>query len=309
MNQWMNKMERKFGKYAIPNLINYVVGIYTIGAIVSLFTSMGMIPDIYSEYLCLDVGKIFHGQVWRLFTFLIEPSGYTGQYGIVIGVLFLAIQINLFFFFGRSLTNVWGDFRFNVYVLGGYLLTVLGQFLLYAIPPHIAVYTEGLYFVHWAMFFAFALISPDTELLFMFVIPVKVKWLAILDGIYMAYNIIKLSYTGVAMLVGGVTAMAFYCFGIVLAEILSLVNFFLFYLSVRSSSGSIFHANKAQREYHKKTKQKKARPTGMVHKCAICGRTQEDAPDLDFRFCSKCNGNYEYCSEHLFTHEHVKKLL
>lgn len=61
---------------------------------------------------------------------------------------------------------------------------------------------------------------------------------------------------------------------------------------------------KRRQEFRHEVK-KNMRPSG--HKCAICGRTEADDPTLEFRFCSKCDGNYEYCQEHIFTHEHVKK--
>ena len=43
------------------------------------------------------------------------------------------------------------------------------------------------------------------------------------------------------------------------------------------------------------------------HKCAVCGRTEKDDPNLEFRYCSKCEGNLEYCMDHLYTHKHVTK--
>lgn len=119
-----------------------------------------------------------HGQVWRLFTYLLEPYGFSGSTSFVLSVLFLVIQVNLFFLFGRSLERAWGTFRFNMYFFSGYLLNIIAALILYLCPFHIAIYDSGFQYVYWAMFFAFALIQPDTELLLYFVLPIKVKWLA-----------------------------------------------------------------------------------------------------------------------------------
>ena len=40
------------------------------------------------------------------------------------------------------------------------------------------------------------------------------------------------------------------------------------------------------------------------HRCCECKKTEKDDENLEFRYCSKCNGSYEYCSEHIFNHEH-----
>ena len=126
MIQWLNKMERKFGKYAIPDLTRYVVGAYCLGALLEMLTNFGIIPfDIYYNWLCLDMSKVAHGQVWRLFTYLLEPYGFSGSTSFVLSVLFLVIQVNLFFLFGRSLERAWGTFRFNMYFFSGYLLNII----------------------------------------------------------------------------------------------------------------------------------------------------------------------------------------
>ena len=69
MDNFLNKLERKFGKYAIPDLIKYVIMLYCAGAAIGMLT-----PNIYYSYLCLDMRAIFHGQVWRLFTYSGFPS-------------------------------------------------------------------------------------------------------------------------------------------------------------------------------------------------------------------------------------------
>ena len=85
MNQILNKLERKFGKYAIPDLIKYVVALYCAGAVLGMLNE-----NIYYQYLSLNMEAVLHGQVWRLFTFLIEPYGFSRGMGIFISLLFFS---------------------------------------------------------------------------------------------------------------------------------------------------------------------------------------------------------------------------
>ena len=119
MNNFLNKLERKFGRYAIPDLIRYVIVLYCAGAVIGMIN-----PRIYYNYLCLDMSAVFRGQIWRLFTFLIEPYGFSSGMGMLLSILFFVIQVQLFFLFGRSLEQAWGTFRFNMYFLSGYLFNI-----------------------------------------------------------------------------------------------------------------------------------------------------------------------------------------
>ncbi len=129
----------------------------------------------------------------------------------------------------------------------------------------------------------------------MFVIPIKMKWMAFVYGLFIAWDIV--SYLRVGLWVGVVPIVA------------SLLNFVIFYFSTRDMN------RYNPKEIHRRQQFKKAMaptrtgygPDGIAkHKCAICGRTEKDDPNLEFRFCSKCKGNYEYCQDHLFTHKHVQ---
>ena len=83
MNNLLNKLERKFGRYAVPDLIKYVIVLYCVGAMIGIIN-----PDIYYSYLCLNMEAVFHGQIWRLFTFLMEPYGFSRGLGFIVGLLF-----------------------------------------------------------------------------------------------------------------------------------------------------------------------------------------------------------------------------
>ena len=302
MDKFINKLERKFGKYAIPDLIKYVIVLYCAGAAIGMLN-----PGIYYSYLCLDMRAVFHGQVWRLFTFLIEPYGFSRGLGMLLSILFFAIQVHLFFLFGRSLEQAWGTFRFNLYFFFGYILNILAALILYLSPMHLEVYYSGFQYIYWSMFFAFAVIKGDMQFLLYFVIPVKVKWLAILDGIYMIYQVASNLARGIQALVFGYPSeyAALYISSAV-AIVVALANFLVFFFSTRNYKRISPKDIHRRRDFRKKTQQN----TGMPrHRCAVCGRTEFDNENLDFRFCSKCEGNFEYCSDHLFTHQHVKKFM
>ena len=291
----MGKFERKFSKYAIKNLSLVLVICYAIGYLISFIDRSGAIID----FISLNPYKILHGQVWRIFTWiLMPPSGFD---------LFTLITLYFYFIIGKSLENTWGEFMYNVYIFLGMLFTVLSTFLIMGylfLFPNELVNIYGLgevmaavardcvstYYVTMSIFLAFAATFPESSVLLMFIIPIKVKWLGVFYAAGLAY-------------------MAFVSSGydrtIIVA---SLLNFVIFYFASRNrmKGTPIQRVKMAKRRHEFNNDMKKATEGISKHKCAICGRTELDSPDLSFRFCSKCNGNYEYCSEHLFTHTHVE---
>ena len=166
------------------------------------------------------------------------------------------------------------------------------------------------YYINLTSFLACATLFPDAQLLLFMVIPVKMKWLAIVDLIVLGYEFIThlllvIRYTNIELyiLTKGTYSREM---GIAICAsiVISLLNFTLFYFGSRN--GKRF----APKEINRKRKYKKQVNINRgisKHKCAICGRTENDGEGLVFRFCSRCDGNYEYCQDHLFTHEHVKK--
>lgn len=282
----MSKFERKFGKYAIPNLTLVLILCYIVGYIIQLINST------FFDYLTLDPYRILHGEVWRLFTWLVVPPDSFD--------LFTIIMLLFFYNIGTTMERTMGTFRYNVYIFTGILFTIIGSFLcmgwVYLVPssvgnlPYFWAMNIGsllfsTYYINLSVFLAFAATYPNVQVLLMFVIPVKVKWMGILDAVLMVYTMIEGSIFH-RFLIGA-----------------ALLNFGVFYLRSRNLSHMNPKQVKRRAEFKQQVRQG-MRPT--THKCAICGRTEESNPELEFRFCSKCNGNYEYCQDHLFTHEHVK---
>ena len=224
----------------------------------------------------MDVNAILHGQIWRLVTFIIFPPSTN--------VWFILITLYLYYSIGRELEYVWGAFRFNIYFFTGIIGTIAAAFVLYAITGY--SYALDTNYLNMSLFFAFAATYPDYQLLLFFIIPIKMKYLAMLDGLYYI----------VAFFTGGIAVKV--------AIVLSLANFIIYFFSTRNYRKLSPYEMKRKREYRQ---QVKAPKSITKHKCAICGRTEKDDDNLEFRFCSKCDGNYEYCSEHLYTHQHIKK--
>lgn len=283
---FFHKMERRFGRYAISDLIKYFIMLRIIGAVISVID-----PNIYLTYLCFDIEAIMQGQIWRLVTFILQPISS-------MNILFFALELYLYYLFGTSLENAWGKFLFNLYFLSGILFNIMGGVIIYyTIGMSVPI---GLDYIYKSMFFAFAILYPDMQFNLWFLIPVKAKWLAYFYGIYIGWDVIDYLIKGIQAT--NSTDRNDY-FAIVSFILISFANFFLYFFISRRNR---FSPKQMQRrsQYKKQIK----RPVRITkHKCAICGRTEEDDENLEFRFCSKCDGNYEYCSEHLFTHNHVHK--
>ena len=299
--KFFEKLERKYGRYAIRDLMRYIIILYIIGWAIEIVNE-----KFYVEMLAMDVEKILHGQVWRLFTFIIMPPQDSTQ---DLSYIFMVFTLYLYYVLGTSLERVWGAFRFNAYFFMGVIFHIIASFLIYFIFGDNMMLTT--YYLNMSLFFAFACIYPDMELLLFFVLPIKIKWLAILDGIYFLMTIIS-GFMWYAL--PNNAAWKFieisYKFGVLstpdvaVAALVSILNFVIFFFMTRNYRKITPKEIKRKHNYKKQVKQTRA--DTLIHKCAICGRTSETNPELSFRFCSKCAGNHEYCNEHLFSHEHVK---
>ena len=249
----------------------------------------------FLHYLTLNPYAILHGQVWRLVTWIIVPPDASNLF-------FVLIMLYFYFSIGTTLENTWGTYRYNLYIFSGMLFTILGSFVLMAYSylfhgETIMVYGAenyfrsvallfSTYYVNMSIFLAFAATFPEATVLLMFIIPVKIKWLGIIYAVLL----------GAQFLMGPIYSK------FVIAA--SLMNFLVFWFTSRNH----MHMNPKQIHRRQEFKRDIKRNTSITrHKCAICGRTELDCPEMQFRFCSKCDGNYEYCEEHLYTHTHVKK--
>lgn len=289
--KWMNRLERKLGKYAIPNLMFYIIVLYGVGFVLNLLN-----PTFYLYYLSLDIEAILSGQVWRLVTFIIQPPDTS--------LLFVLFTLYLYYMIGSALEHAWGAFRFNLYFVMGVLFHVVAAFLVYFIWG--ISLPMGTYYLNMSLFFAYAAIYPNQQFYLFFVIPIKVKWLAWIDAAYFGYTILQAflpAYGGA----GGAVGLIYK--GWALEAFVSLLNFLIFFLLTRNyrkiSPKEVRRRQTYRREVYE-ARQTRQYEDGARHRCTVCGRTELTNPELEFRYCSKCNGAYEYCQDHLFTHEHIK---
>lgn len=298
----MSNFEKKFGKYAIKNLSLILIMCYACGYL------MKWINPGFFTYLYLNPYEIIHHfQIWRLVTWLIVPPDSFDFWTL--------LMLYFYYSIGTSLERTWGTYRYNVYIFSGILFTAAGAFILYGVSSLLGAQSLGLwmtvdvyityptmfstYYVNMSIFLAYAATFPDYEVLLFFILPIKVKFLGIIYGAMLIYQFI-VGY-------GTSSALFYYNLGIRFVITASLLNFVVFFFTsrkkVRRGPIKIIRQQAVKQQPRHETK----KSSGITrHKCAVCGRTDETNPELEFRFCSKCNGNYEYCQDHLFTHTHVQ---
>jgi hypothetical protein len=257
----LNNLEKKFRRYAVPNVTLYLI----LGQV--LFFVFVLSGRFILDRVLLVPAQVMAGEWWRLLTFLFIPP--------VTNPIFAFFAWYLFYLMGNSLEGHWGAFRYNIFLLVGYVVTVGVSFLF---PFHAATNI----FIAGSVFLAFAYLYPDFQLYIFFILPVKVKWLALLTWIGYAYQ----------MLVGSWSTR--------LLVLASITNYLLFF-------GRDIYLN-ARTGRHRMAAQ--ARDiTGKrdpFHKCTVCGITDLSHPRMEFRYCPDCNG-LGYCMDHILKHEHVKK--
>lgn len=268
-------MERKFGRYAIPNLTIYILITYVVGYFIMI-----ALPQVFG-FLLLEPALILKGQVWRLVSWLLIPPESLD--------IFTVFMLFFYYSVGTTLERTWGTFRYNVYIFSGILLSILGAFALYFIGGGLIIFRGVLfstYYISMSIILAFAATYSNTLVYLFGLIPLKMKWLGVFYGVLLVKDLIQSGWP---------TRVAIIC---------SLLNFLIFFFSTRNMSRYNPKEIRRRQDFKKAVHQSQINVT--KHKCAICGRTEEDGEHLEFRFCSKCNGNYEYCQDHLFTHTHVK---
>ena len=273
--KFLRKLERNFGKYAVPNLMYYIILMYGAGIVIDL-----VMPGLYYQYLCLDAAAILRGQVWRLVTFLICPPSS--------GIFFNLIAMFLYYSLGTTLERVWGTFRFNLYFFSGILFHIIAAFVIYFLMGVSVPLTP--FYLNNSLFLAFAATFPQMQFYLYGLLPIRAYWLGIFIGAEFLYE----------FLFGGLIARI--CIG------LALLNFVIFFMMTRNYSKISPREIKRKQKFKSDMKTAQAEKIRLTHhKCAVCGRTEKDDPNLEFRYCSKCEGNLEYCMDHLYTHKHVTK--
>lgn len=289
----MSNFEKKFGKYAISNLSLKLVVFYIIGYVLYFVQ-----PAIFS-LLTIDVSAILHGQIWRVVSWLLVPPDAGSN------LFFVAIMLFFYYSIGTALERTWGDYKYNVYIFMGIILTVISAFLWTGFMrltgltgadleyvTRIGATYFSTYYINMSIFLAFALTFPEARVYLFFVLPIKVKYLGWIDVGFLLLSMFS-----------GNSAERF----VIAAALLNVLLLFL-----RSRSGISYTPGEVRRRQKFRRSVEEGRKTtvsgqGTRHRCVICGRTEKDGDMLEFRYCTKCEGGLEYCRDHLFSHVHVKK--
>ena len=293
----MKNLRSKFERFCynnrtkgIPNLMLYI----TIGSAIVYILSM--FDRSYTLYNALrfDRALILQGQIWRLFTY-----AFTYDAG---HILVTAIVLFCYYTLGRAMENIWGTLRFNLFYFAGIVLMDI-----------FCLIFDGwadISYLNMSLFLGYATLYPDARFLLLYIIPVKAWIFALVDLAITAYQVILLTTMGL--------------FPYSLFPLVAIGNYFLFFgkdvvnvipLSWRANASRLFRKKPKKAagqkpvqfynagSYQASTATVKAPYT---HRCTICGRTDISDPQLEFRYCSRCNGYFCYCSDHISDHTHVE---
>ena len=272
----------------IPNLMLYI----SVGTAIVYFLSLVDESNTLYYALSFDRTLILQGQIWRLFTYVFTSNGSN--------ILFMLISLLCYFTLGRAMENSWGTFRFNLFYLTGVVLMDIFCMIF-------GGFRADVYYLNMSLFLGYATMYPDTGFLLFYIIPVKAWIFALFDLLVTFYDVFRLSVAGL--------------FPYNLFPLIAIANYFLFFgkdvvnvipLSWRIKLGQLFKKKPAVRKTgtipfpnagsHKAAAAPKETYT---HKCTVCGRTDVTNPELEFRYCSRCNGYHCYSEDHISNHTHI----
>ena len=291
----MSNLRRNFERFCfkhrdwgIPNLMLYVC----LGCgLVYVMGLMGGDNALYS-WLCFDRDLILRGQVWRLISYPLTDT----RTNPILMLIFLVCYYSL----GRSMENLWGTLRFNLFYFTGVLL----QDVFCLVFGGVATAS----YLNMSLFLAYATLYPDSHFLLFHIIPVRAWIFAVLDLALVTISVVTMTWYGF--------------FPYSLYPLVALLNYFLFFgkdvlnifpVSWRANARRLFRKKsqsgpqvirfKGAGSYEASVAKPKAPYT---HRCTVCGRTDVDSPDLEFRYCSRCSGYHCYCQDHIGNHTHIQ---
>lgn len=280
MTDFIDRFCRKHPNFGIPHLMKYL----TIANLVMWVVNM--VNYRVLGYMAFNPYMILHGQVWRLISFIFIPPSS--------GILAI-ISFYFYYLIGNTLEANWGTAKFSLYFFTGVILSIICGFVLYFFRINISL---NAHYIYLSLFFSFAALYPDMQVLLFFIIPIKMKWLAIVDAVYFVMGIISLPFPANLVPVIAVMNFAIFCF-----------DDLLYTFGIRKNNGRRFSSGRAGAKTinFKKEAERVRREQASnlyTHKCSVCGRTDTDYPDLEFRFCSKCAGYHCFCQDHINNHIH-----
>lgn len=262
---WLDKLEKKYRHLAINNLMLFIIAgnflfyfLINFSGNIAIYNKLTLVPSLVLE-----------GQIWRLITFVFIPPN--------VSPVFLAFTLYFYYLVGNGLEQEWGGFKFNFYYFIGIATTIIASFLTGA--------SATAFYLNLSLFFAFARIYPDFQIMLFLIIPLKIRYLALFNWVLFIATIL------------------FYPFTFKVMAIVALINYFIFFgrdIIQHSKNKSQVIRNRRKFGYNITENR------SYIHKCAICGITDIEKPEMDFRYCVECNGHYGYCEEHIRNHKHLK---
>ncbi len=278
LQRWLDRFCARHPRWGIPGLMRYIIIGNVLIYLLDAFSLQG--GAVATSLFCFDSAAILSGQVWRIVTFLFIPSFRSN-------IFFFAIALYFYYFIGMALEREWGANKFTIFYLFGALMNLILGFV---------TGTASMSYVNLSLFFAFATLYPDLQVLLFFLIPVKVKWLAWFDAAFFVLSIVRFLLAGKLLLA--------------LLPVVAILNYLLFFagdISGFLSRGGGRGGWQSVRRGPKVVDFHAAKPKhGYLHRCSVCGRTDVSDPQLEFRYCSKCRGYHCYCQDHLNTHIHIQ---
>lgn len=264
-------------RLGVPGLMRYIVAANAVVYVLSLFDGSGLLLNT----LAMDAYLVLHGQLWRIITYVLIPTSSS---------IWLIVSLFFYYWLGETLERLWGSTKFTVYYASGMLLTALAAVAAYFIDGFsYPLYGAG--YVNTALFMAYALTFPDAMVRLYFLIPIKMKWLAILEAVLYAVNVFRYAAAGL--------------WGLALLPIAAMLNLFVFFSPAFARRADQVKAhNRREAVQFRRAVREQKKQRGYNHKCEICGRTDTDFPNLQFRYCSKCSGYHCFCEDHIFNHTH-----
>ena len=323
----MKNLRRNFNRFClrnrdkgIPNLMLYVI----LGsAVVYLLSQFANNATLY-EILRFEREAILQGQVWRLITWVFTYQTTNNNF------LLVAISLFCYYTLGRAMEATWGSLRFNIFYLTGIILMDVFAMCLGGIPARIAteagtmqmpiggtsleylVCGDMVYYLHLSLLIGYATLYPNSHFLLFYIIPVKAWIFGLLDLVLTLYSVYELTF-----LTGNVSLFPHNLFPLV-----AIANYFLIFGKDVVNLIPLAWRINAARKFGKKPKTTSQKPpiqfhnastvkkpqerVNYNHRCVICGRTDVSHPDLEFRYCSRCNGYHCYCEDHINNHTHIE---
>ena len=284
----MKDLRRNFERFCyknrnkgIPNLMLYIILGNAVVYLISVFAGNFTLYNLLS----FNRGRILRGEIWRLFTYPLTLWDSN--------ILFMVITLFCYYSLGTAMERQWGTLKFNIFYLTGMVLMDIYGLVFNC--------QASVYYLNMSLFLGYATLYPQAGFLLFFIIPIKAWVFALFDLIVILIGVFQPPYS---------VANLF--------PLIALGNYFLFFGKDVLNVVPLSWQNKLRKVFHRAPKQQpkiihfhvtqapKQEAPAYTHRCTVCGRTDVSNPELEFRYCSKCNGYYCYCSDHINNHSHIQ---